>query len=95
MNTCLNAILLIFILSGCASGPKCSNSTNSSTVFLNRHSCEVRIRSVQVASKMDLPKSIKDGDVTNWKLDWIESRLFEGRIETGHFSLEPQNSGSP
>lgn len=87
-----NKILMTFAmiaLTGCSTAPKCGSNANSETIFLDTKTCEVRIRQVLVASKMNLPKSVKTADLTSWELDWVASDLSNGQIQFGHFVLKP------
>lgn len=84
-----------FALVGCSTAPKCGSSANSETIFSDPKTCSVRIRQVLVATKMNLPNSVKSSDLTAWELDWQDSDLKDGRIQLGHFVLTPQTtSGS-
>lgn len=78
-------------LSGCATGSKCGNVGDSQTVFSDTKTCQVRIRQVLVASKMNLPKSVSASDLTTWQLQWVGSEFDSGRIAGGHYILVPPN----
>ena len=84
-------ILLVplFALAGCASSPKCGIDKASSVVFTDNRSCVVRIRSVLIGSKMNLPKSVSSSDLVNWQLAWRESEFKDGQVVAGHFVLMP------
>lgn len=82
-------LILCAVLAGCATGPKCGNAADSQTIFADTKTCSVRIRQVLVASKMNLPQSVKASDLTTWRLDWSESEFVSGRLTGGHFVLVP------
>ena len=81
--------LTIIALGGCTTATKCGSTKNSETIFSDTKTCEVRIRQVLVASKMNLPSSVKSSDLPNWDLDWSSSDLVNGQIQLGHFVLRP------
>jgi len=82
-------LILSAIFTGCATGPKCGNAADSQTIFTDTKTCSVRIRQVLVASKMNLPTSVKESDLTIWRLEWVDSELVNGHIQSGHYKLAP------
>lgn len=95
MNKRVLVILAFAGAAGCATSPKCETSEGSQTVFSGPSGCEVRIRQVSIASKMDLPKAVRASDLTTWRLDWSDSKFQNGRIESGHFLLVPLEKANP
>jgi hypothetical protein len=77
------------LVSGCAHGNRCGDLKNIGTVYVSDRSCETRIRQVVIGSEMNIPASLKEQNLTDWKLGWKESALENGRIETAHFELIP------
>ena len=85
----LNGALIALFISGCAHGNRCGDFKSMGTVYVSDRSCEPRIRQVVVGSEMNIPASLKEQNLANWKLAWKESALENGRIEAGHFELLP------
>jgi hypothetical protein len=85
----LNAVLITLFISGCAHGNRCGDLKNVGTVYVSDRSCEPRIKQVVIGSEMNIPTSLKEQNLTDWKLAWKESALENGRIEAGHFQLSP------
>lgn len=86
--------VLFCALAGCASSPKCGIDRDSSVVFKDDKSCVVRISSVLIGSKMNLPKSVSSSDLVNWQLAWRESEFKDGQVVAGHFVLIPLGPAS-
>lgn len=84
-----NTALIALLISGCAHGNRCGDPKNVGTVYVNDRSCEPRIRQVVIGSEVNVPASVKEQGLSNWKLAWKESTLEDGRIEAGHFQLLP------
>ena len=82
-------LIVAFALSACTTTPKCANNGNSETIFSIGKTCEVRIRHVLIASKMNLPRSVKEAELTTWHLEWVDSNLVSGNIQGGHYRLTP------
>lgn len=78
---------LVFVLSGCSHLPKCGNLEGSGVVLAGKDTCQVRIRQVTVGSNLKIPESLKNSNLSQFTLEWVEPDLKDGRIELGHFVL--------
>ena len=78
---------LVFVLSGCSHLPKCGNPEGSGVVLAGKDTCQVRIRQVTVGSDLKIPESLKNSNLSQFTLEWVEPDLKDGRIELGHFVL--------
>lgn len=86
---CIFSSIFCVIFIGCATSPRCGNATDSQTIFTDAKTCSVRIHQVNIVSKMNIPMSVKGSDVTSWRLDWVDSELVNGHIQSGHYQLVP------
>ena len=77
----------IIVLSGCSHLPKCGNPEGSGVVLAGKDTCKVRIRQVTVGSDLKIPESLKNSNLSQFTLEWVEPDLKDGRIELGHFVL--------
>ena len=82
-------LVLLVLLVGCSHAPKCGNPVGAKTIVYGQNSCSVRIRQVMIGSELKIPQSLKDSQLVQFQLDWVEGRLANGRIELGHFVLVP------
>jgi hypothetical protein len=85
-------ITLSFTLSACSNLPKCGNPIGAKIVFSGKETCHVRIRQVTVGSDLPIPQSLKDAGLFQMTLEWVEPTLSNGKIELGHFVLQPSNN---
>ena len=84
-------IALILLASACAHKPLCGNPEGAKVIVTGKETCEVRIRQVTVGSDLKIPQSLKGASLAQFKLEWIEPDLKDGRIELGHFVLLPSS----
>lgn len=79
--------VLVLVLTGCSHLPKCGNPEGSGVVLAGKDTCQVRIRQVTVGSDLKIPESLKNSNLSQFTLEWVEPDLKDGRIELGHFVL--------
>jgi hypothetical protein len=83
---------LLLLTSSCAHTVKCTNS-ESSHVVLDDTSCRIRIRQVVIGDDIIIPKNTSRPALSDFKLDWVESSIIDGKVNLGHFMLVP--GGAP
>jgi hypothetical protein len=83
----LDFFILVLALSGCSHVPKCGTPEGSRTVLMGKDTCQVRIRQVTIGSDLKIPESLKNSNLSQFTLEWVEPNLKDGRIELGHFVL--------
>ena len=85
--------VVLMLLTGCASSPKCGNPAGANTVYVEKKSCEIRIRQVVIGSAMQIPDCLKGPQLASSELTWVDSQLIDGKIQVGHFVLIPKTVG--
>lgn len=85
-------ITLALTMSACTHIPKCGNPEGAKIVFSGKETCHVRIRQVTVGSELPIPGSLRDAGLSQMTLEWVEPTLSNGKIELGHFVLQPSNN---
>lgn len=84
--------LVLPLLAGCATSPKCGNPAGANLVYSDPKTCEVRVRQVVVGSRMQIPESLKGPSLASFELTWVDSSLVDGKIQVGHFVLIPKSN---
>ena len=82
-------LLVIIFLVGCSHTPKCGNPVGAKTIVYGQNSCSVRIRQVTIGTELKIPQSLKDSNLGQFQLDWVDGGLSNSHIELGHFVLVP------
>lgn len=85
--------MILPLLAGCATTPKCGNLAEANLVYTDPKTCEVRIRQVVVGSKMQIPESLKGPALVSYEMTWVDTLLVDGKIQVGHFVLIPKLTG--
>lgn len=79
----------LLLVSGCAHAPKCGNPPGARVILTGTDSCQVRVRQVVIGSELKIPEKFKDVSISEFTLDWVESKSERGKIELGHLVLVP------
>lgn len=81
------------ILTSCSTTPRCGDPIDARVVYVQKNSCEVRIRQVTIGSNLKLPESLKGSRLVSSELQWVEPGLVAGQVELGHFVIAPKEEG--
>ncbi len=99
MKLILMILVPFVIFIGCAHTPRCGNYEGAKLIYIGKQTCLVRIRQVAVGSDLPVPASLKNTEVSDFNLNWIDPVMKDGQISLGHFVLESKlnsnNSPSP
>lgn len=87
-------IISAILFNSCAHKPLCGNPEGAKVILTDKDTCEVRIRQVTIGSDLKIPQSLKATSLAEFKLEWVESDLKDGRIELGHFVLLPNSQAT-
>lgn len=84
MKKVLVSTFISLVFSACAHKPTCTGTANA--VYDASGTCVVRIRSVTVASDLNIPQSLRES-ASQLRLEWVESSFTNGQVVVGHFVL--------
>lgn len=82
--------LSLSFLSACAHSPRCGNPEGTKIILEGNRTCSVRIRQVLIGNELKIPESLKNPELANLELHWVDPMMKEGQIITGHFILIPK-----
>lgn len=90
MKAILVILLSLNFTTGCAHSPKCGNYEGAKLIYTGKQTCLVRIRQVVVGSELPIPESLKNTELSDFNLNWVDPVMKDGQISLGHFVLTSQ-----
>lgn len=82
---------IISIFEGCVHAPRCGNPEGAKVILEGKQSCVVRIRQVIIGADLAIPESLKNPELADAEILWVEPSLVDGKIVGGHFVIIPAN----